>query len=185
MPTAPTLKTARLTLRSLTKDDADAIHRHVDRVEIARNTLMIPHPYPDGQALKFIEICEKNFEEKKEPTWAIDDGALNGIIGLMLKGDGLGELGYWVAIEKWGLGYASEATGEVIRYGFEVEGLHRIFACHMTRNPASGRVMQKNGMTYEGTMRQHVKKWDEYLDMAFYGVLRDEWLSRRSEETAR
>lgn len=42
-----------------------------------------------------------------------------------------------------------------------------------------GRVLQKLGMVYEGTMRQHVRNWDESLDLSFYGLLRHEWLQRQ------
>ncbi len=56
-------------------------------------------------------------------------------------------------------GYCTEAAEAVVWYGFEVLGLNRIYACHFKRNPASGRVVRKIGMTHEGCLRQHVKKW--------------------------
>ncbi|WP_071592913.1 GNAT family N-acetyltransferase [Pleurocapsa sp. PCC 7319] len=62
-----------------------------------------------------------------------------------------------------------------IAYGFESLKLHRIYASHLTRNPASGRVMQKVGMTYEGCLRQHTKHWGIYEDRAIYGILATEW----------
>jgi RimJ/RimL family protein N-acetyltransferase len=56
-------------------------------------------------------------------------------------------------------------------------GLHRIVATHFQRNPASGRVMQKLGMRYEGCLREHVFKGGRYQDLMLYGILRDEWLT--------
>jgi ribosomal-protein-alanine N-acetyltransferase len=53
--------------------------------------------------------------------------------------------------------------------------LNRIFAHHFTRNPASGRVMQKLGMKHEGCLRQHFEKWDAFEDMEIYGILKSEW----------
>ncbi|NIR43396.1 MAG: GNAT family N-acetyltransferase, partial [Gemmatimonadetes bacterium] len=47
-------------------------------------------------------------------------------------------------------------------------------ASHFPRNPASGRVLEKLGMRREGRLRQHVKKWGEYLDLVRFGLLRDE-----------
>ena len=76
------------------------------------------------------------------------------------------------------MGYATEATQAVIRYGFEVLGLQRIFAGHFTRNPVSGRVMQKAGMTYEGCFRKHHKKWDVFEDLAYYGIIRGDYDSQ-------
>ena len=71
--------------------------------------------------------------------------------------------------------FGTEAAGAVIRYAFEVLGLNRVFAGHYKRNPASGRILQKIGMTYEGRLRQHVKKWGEYEDMEYYGILKSEF----------
>ena len=53
----------------------------------------------------------------------------------------------------------------MLRFGFEQLDLNRIFAYHLTRNPASGRVMQKLGMKHEGRMRRHVERWGKFEDM--------------------
>ena len=53
--------------------------------------------------------------------------------------------------------------------------LNRVPPCHFPRNPASGRVMQKAGLRYEGCQRQHVKRWGAYEDLARYGILRAEY----------
>ena len=57
------------------------------------------------------------------------------------------ELGYWIGVPWWNRGYATEAGRALLDFGFGTLGLHRIMAHHMMRNPASGRVMQKLGMT--------------------------------------
>jgi ribosomal-protein-alanine N-acetyltransferase len=67
----------------------------------------------------------------------------------------------------------------VLRYGFEILGLNRIYATHFSRNPASGRVMQKIGMKHEGHLRQDGKKWDNYEDFETYAILRSEYTSPR------
>ena len=76
------------------------------------------------------------------------------------------------------MGYTTEATQAGIKYGFEVLGLQRIFAGHFTRNPASGRVMQKSGMTYEGCFRKHHKKWGDCEDIMYYGIIRGDYDSQ-------
>jgi len=53
--------------------------------------------------------------------------------------------------------------------------LNRVHARHFKSNPASGRVMQKVGMKYEGCLRQHFKKWGNYEDSEMYGILREEF----------
>lgn len=54
--------------------------------------------------------------------------------------------------------------------------LNRVYARHLAKNPASGKVMEKIGMKYEGLLRQHVKKWGEYQDLVCYGLLKDEYV---------
>jgi len=171
----PTLHTERLTLRPFTLDDAPEVQRLCGAYEVALNTLLIPHPYPDGAAEEWIAKHQEDFDEDRLVHFAVDDGHLAGAMGLVMKGDGIAEIGYWIGVPFWGRGYATEAARAVLRYGFEERGLVRIFAMHFGRNAASGRVLQKIGMQYEGTLRRHVKKWDEYVDLVCYGALREEW----------
>ena len=62
----------------------------------------------------------------------------------------------------------------MIRYAFESLNLHRVYAQHFVDNPASGRVLQKIGMTYEGRRRQHTVKWGARIDSESYAILRDD-----------
>ena len=176
--TQPVLRTKRLTLRPFTLADAPAVEQLAGEREIALNTMFVPHPYPEGAAVGWIEMQQADFDAGRNHTFAIDDGALAGAIGLMMKGDGIAEIGYWIGKPYWNRGYASEAAVAIIRYGFEQANLERIFAGYFARNAASGRVMQKAGMTYEGTLRKHAVKWGERLDMVFYGILREEFVTR-------
>ncbi|HVE72549.1 MAG TPA: GNAT family protein [Thermoanaerobaculia bacterium] len=170
-----TLRTARLTLRPFTLDDAPAVQGLCGAYEVALNTLLIPHPYPDGAAEQWISMHGEHYEQNRVHHFAIDDGQLVGAMGLVMKGDGIAEIGYWIGVPFWGRGYATEAAREVVRYGFEDCGLARIYAGHFSRNPASGKVLAKAGMKHEGTLRHHAHKWGEYLDLVMYGILRDEF----------
>ena len=87
-------------------------------------------------------------------------------------------MGYWVGAPYWGRGYCTEAARAILRYGFEELGLHRIHAQHFARNPASGRVMQKIGMVYEGRQHEHVRKWDRFEDSDLYGILASDWVAQ-------
>ena len=174
------LRTKRLVLRPFTLADAPRVQELAGAREVALNTLMIPHPYPDGAAEEWIGTHEAKLAEGVM-NFAIDDGALVGAIGLIVKrADDVAEIGYWIGVPYWGRGYATEAAAEVVRYGFEERGLNKIYAACFVRNPASGRVLQKLGMRREGTLRQQHKKWDEYVDVDFYGILRREFTSRSS-----
>jgi RimJ/RimL family protein N-acetyltransferase len=172
------LTTPRLILRAYTLDDAPALQRLVGAREVALNTLRIPHPYPDGEAERWISTHQQA-RERGDYAFAVvlrDSGELIGTIGLHGQNDhNHAEIGYWIGVPYWGHGYATEAAAAVVRFGFETLGLHRIYAMHFSRNPSSGRVLQKIGMRHEGTMRQHLKKWDEYVDLECYGMLRADY----------
>jgi RimJ/RimL family protein N-acetyltransferase len=60
-------------------------------------------------------------------------------------------------------------------------GLNKIHAYYLTRNPASGRVMEKAGMRYEGHLRQHALKDGVYEDLKLFAILRDEYENGRSQ----
>ena len=90
------------------------------------------------------------------------------------------ELGYWLGVPYWGKGYATEASQEILRFGFETLKLRRIYASYVTENPTSGRVLEKIGMRYEGILRSHICKWDVFHDLVFYGILHDEFRARSS-----
>lgn len=176
---AVTLQTPRCLLRPFTEADAEALAREVGRREVAATTLNIPHPYTQDDATEWIATHEEKRRRGSETVFVIqrqEDGRLIGAIGLIVSSaHGCGEAGYWVSPECWGQGYCTEALRAVLRYGFEDLALERIEAHHFSNNPASGRVMEKCGMIFEGTMRQKVCKWGERLDTHHYAILRGEY----------
>jgi RimJ/RimL family protein N-acetyltransferase len=180
----PTLTTDRLTLRPFVADDAFDVERLAGVREVADTTLNIPHPYPHGGAAEWIRLHGPAWIDGTSATFAIvgkKTGALVGAISLIIKREHRrAELGYWIALDCWNRGYATEASRKLIDYGFEVLGLHRIEARHFLRNPASGRVMQKLGMKQEGLERDNVIKWDRFESLAVYSILEPEWRARRS-----
>jgi len=174
------LSTERLVLRDFTLADAPDIKRLINTREVALNTLRIPYPYPDGEAERWISTHSDD-GEKHDHIFAVtlrEGNEFIGTVGLHVKPDhDMAEIGYWIGVPYWGHGYATEAAGAVMRFGFETLSLNRIYAMHFARNPASGRVLQKLGMRHEGTLRQHIKKWDEYVDLECYGIVRAEFSS--------
>jgi RimJ/RimL family protein N-acetyltransferase len=163
----------------MTLADAPELHRLVNDVEIARNTATIPHPYPAGMAAEWIAGHQEKFDKNIEVVFGIErreDGAFLGVIGILPEPHDMAEFGYWIGQEYWNCGYATEAAAAVIDYGFHILGVNRVEAIHFTRNPASGRVMEKCGMHCEGTLRQARKKWDEYLDVKVYAIIRSDYV---------
>lgn len=178
MPEQPTLETDRLILRPFVAADAPLVQMSAGAREVADTTLSIPHPYPDGAAAAWIATHQSAWEAGTSVTYAItlrDAGALIGAVGMtIVNAHACAELGYWVAIPYWNQGYCTEAARAVVTFGFDALGLHRIQAHHLTRNPSSGRVMQKIGMRQEGVHRDAIRKWDRFEDVAFYGLLASE-----------
>ena len=179
MSQIPKLTTPRLVLRPFTLTDAPEVQKLAGRFEIADTTMNMPHPYPDGAAESWIGTHQKTWELGSGLTLAItlkDSGQLAGAIGLtVFKDHSRAEMGYWVAVPHWKKGYCTEAARALLDYGFAELKLNKIYAFYLVRNPASGKVMQKIGMKYEGCQRQQIKKWDKFEDIAIYGILSGEY----------
>ncbi len=179
----PVLGSERLILRPFRLQDAPRVEELAGDRAIADTTLNIPHPYPPGAAREWIKGHAPSYRKGEGVIYAVvlrPSGELIGAVGLGLElRFNRAELGYWIGKPYWGQGYATEAAALLLDFGFRTLGLQRIMATHLTRNPASGRVMQKLGMTYEGCLRQHVIKWGIYEDVAVYGILRHEYLERQ------
>ena len=179
----PTITTKRLTLRPLFLSDADRVRLLAGNRKIADKMLNIPHPYRKGIAREWISTHQTKFEEGETVHFAIilkSDGELIGVIGLNINKDyNRAELGYWIGEEFWGRGYATEAAGAVIEYGFLELNLHKVTSSHFARNPASGKVMRKIGMKKEGFRKEHVIKWGKYEDLIDYAIFATETKNKK------
>lgn len=180
----PELHSARLVLRAYTPADTANLVRLAGTREVAATTLRIPHPYREQDAIDFIASCRPDFELGRSARFAIAlraTGEFCGGIGLrMMLEHHRAELGYWLGVPYWGKGYATEAAQEVLRFGFETLKLRRIYASYVTANLASGRVLEKIGMRYEGVLRSHICKWDVFHDLVYCGILDEEFRAGQS-----
>lgn len=137
--------------------------------------MRIAHPYTEQDAHAFLELA-KDPDKIWLAITLLSDGRQIGGIGLRIDSPHQhAELGYWIGVPYWGRGYATEAAREMLRYAFADLRLHRILASHFKHNPASGNVLRKLGMRYEGCQREHLRKWDRFVDSELYGILRREW----------
>ena len=173
------LETERLILRPLTSDDSKRIEEMAGDYEVAKSTLSIPYPYPEGSAIHFIESMLNAEKNKKIVMFGLterDSNLLIGLINLNLSDNHKrGELAYWIGKQYWGKGYGTEAAKALIKYGFNHLHLNRIFAASFTSNPGSWRIMEKVGLKYEGTLKQHVARFGQFHDLAYYGLLKEEF----------
>lgn len=180
MAAQPTLETVRLILRPLNSADAPSIQEKVSVRAIADTTISIPHPYPNGEVERYITRQLDASEVGHSVTFGIECKSLEEICGILEVREieqehAQAELSFWVAAEFWGQGYMSEALKPVIAFGFNHLSLNRLYAYHMLRNPGSGKVLQKNGFVQEGVLRQRVRKWGVFEDVALWAMLRKDW----------
>ena len=172
------IKTDRLLLLPVTQDDAVRINELCNNKNVAAMTCRISYPCSLEETKQWIDTQAKASAEGLQANFAVtieEPKVLIGVIGLEIeKQHRHAELGYWIGEDYWNQGYASEAVKAFIEYGFTQLELRRIYAYCMKENTASIRVLQKNGMQYEGCLREHIKKDGVFKDLNCYSILYDD-----------
>lgn len=179
METYPQIKTDRLILSAIQYQDIPKIIEYAGNKNVSITTLNIPHPYAEKDAIFWINSANQGFINKTQYTFGIRIKSSNEFIGGMgLKINNRfnrAELGYWIAEPFWNKGYATEAAKAILQFGFESLDLNKIYATHLTENPASGKVMIKNGMIKEAELKDHFKKENEYKSITQYRLTKNEF----------
>jgi RimJ/RimL family protein N-acetyltransferase len=85
------------------------------------------------------------------------------------------QVGYWMASNQAGKGYASKALRALVDFGFKTFNLQRVEATTATTNHASIRLLERTGFQREGLLRSAHKIGDRFVDDFIYSVLRSEW----------
>jgi RimJ/RimL family protein N-acetyltransferase len=178
----PTLETDRLILRKMTLDDAEAIFAYASDPEVTRYvTWETHHSIEDSRA--FLELALDKYESGGEPDWGIvykGDHHFVGACGLVTweTVHARAEVGFVLSREYWGRGLMPEAVRALFSFGFDMMNLNRIEARCIAENVASARVMEKAGMTHEGTLRQREYIKGAHRDMKLYAILKGEFPER-------
>jgi diaminopimelate epimerase len=183
LATIPVLDTERLTLRPLTHDDSPAVAVLAGDKRISDMTLTVPYPYEQKHATSWISTHAVSHTAGLSTIWAIVEkttGNLVGTIGIVYNRHNSAEIGYWLGVPFWNKGYTSEASLAVLRYAFELRTppLQRVDSHHFFGNEASGRVMQKMGMTFEGNCMNAALKHGRALNVARYAITREQWVAQ-------
>jgi len=144
----PVLETKRLALRAPRLEDAKTVAMLANDRRIAENTARIPHPYKKADAEGFIASANKG-EGESVFLITLRDKTVIGACGVVLHGDAP-ELGYWLGVNYWGQGYATEALHAVIDYAFADLEHEALNAGARVTNPASRRVLEKCGFQWTG-----------------------------------
>ena len=148
------LETPRLWLRWPRICDAAAIHKFCSRWEVARYTARIPHPYPEGSAERFIYAAREANSAGRDLTLMLTaikgKGDAVGAISLESRGTERLALGFVLAPEMWGKGFATEAAEAIIDAAFTLTRTVEILASVRVENEASQAVLGKCGFTRIG-----------------------------------
>jgi RimJ/RimL family protein N-acetyltransferase len=188
------LQTDLIRMRPIETMDIPHIQRLAAAEEIAKNTY-VPHPYPPEAAREFVHKAREQWQHEEAFVFAIIERASERFVGCMgihpLPAHNRAEVGYWIGLPYWGHGLATAALRLIIQFGFEELKLNRIAAGHFPHNSASGRVMQKANMRYEGLLRGALLHREEYKDEVRYAILREDYDfdrafvgARKTKETA-
>ena len=172
----PNVVTERLVLRVAARKDRDAVLRYyLDNKE--HLTPFSPIWPDDFFTTQFWDRqIERNIEEfysdqsvrmfifeKAQPSVVIGNVSLSNIVRNAAQ---FCFLGYGLAANKQGNGYATEAVKAAVQYGFEHVKLHRVMANYIPTNEKSGNVLKRAGFTVEGYARDYLflnGKWQDHI----------------------
>lgn len=153
----PDLKTDRLLLRRLKRDDASYLQPLFADWEVIRHmSKEIPWPYPEDGVAWFIDnVCEPAMENSERMFWAIvpdEVGQPVGILEYRVGAEERDNRGFWIGTPYQGRGYMTEAVRAFQDYIFFELGVEQIVVCNSAQNPRSRRVKEKTGAMREGEL---------------------------------
>lgn len=173
------LKTERLTLRKFRPEDAhDMYHNWAKDERVCQFLTWDPHESVEATE-QLLKLWCRDYENPEWYQWAIiyKDKVIGSIAVVRVSNENdCIEIGYCIGFDYWGKGIMTESVQAVIDFLFTQAGVNRIEICHAVKNPASGRVAQKCGLSLEGIHKEEFKsRWGEYLDIAHYAIVRNNY----------
>ncbi len=177
------LETERIILRQFVKEDYQAVFNNFESdVEMTKYLRWKATDNVDT-AIRVVNDWVDHYENKDFYQWAIvpkDLGEPIGTISVVAMDEITKKvhIGYCIGSKWWHQGYTSEALATIIPFFFEEVKVKRIEAQHDPNNPNSGKVMEKCGMKYEGTLRQYDWSNQGIVDAAMYGMLASDYFNK-------
>lgn len=173
-----TIETERLILRKLKIEDAeDMFNNWASDGDVTKYLAWNPHDNIDASAA-YIAFCINEYEKDETFQWGIELKENNSLIGTIsvveLKTNiDSAAIGYCISKKEWNKGIVTESLAAVVKFLFNEVGVNRVEAYHVVENRASGRVMEKCGMKYEGIKRDGLRAASGNLvDLAVYAILK-------------
>ncbi|WP_247949035.1 GNAT family N-acetyltransferase [Streptococcus gordonii] len=174
------IETKRLLLRPFLESDAQAMYDNwASRPDNLLHVTWDAHESPEVTKQSIARWVE-NYQNLDFYKWAIclkeNPDSVIGDISVVDMDEAVNacEVGYILSKDYWGQGLMTEALKAVLIYLLQGAGFNRVSAKFVIDNPASGRVMSKAGMSYEGTFHQAVFHKGQVKDFSVYGILRSD-----------
>ncbi|MBY0096861.1 GNAT family N-acetyltransferase [Mesobacillus maritimus] len=167
-------------MRKVTFKDLEDMHSFTSSKEVTKYI-----PFPTHKNLedtrKFIDYLLEQYQINKKLLWGIQLKETSKLIGTIEfvtfeTAHNKAEIAYVLSEDYWGDGIMTEAAKEVIKFGFKSLNLTRIQARTFKENIGSQKVLNKIGMTYEGTLRKSMFIKGDYQDINMFSVLNEEYI---------
>ncbi len=175
----PTLETKRLILRKMLVSDKEDIYDYSRREDVTEYLTWAPHTSIE-YTQDYLRYIGQRYSVGDYFDWAVVEKASGRVIGScgFTRFDypnDAGEIGYVFHPDFGCKGYATEAVGEVVRFGFVALKLHRIEARYIKGNDRSCRLMERLGMQFEGERREAMLVKGAYRTVGTYSMLASEF----------
>jgi len=172
------LETERLTLRRPTLADVKAIARLANDRRIAENTRRLPHPYSQDHAVAFVRAMAN---DKSETAFLIENNHTPvGMVGVNWREPEAPELGYWLGVEYWGQGFATEAARAVIDFTFEEFDIEHLMSGARVANPTSRNILEKCGFQWNGVELHRFEALGSSTPVDRFRLSRGVWASLKN-----
>ncbi len=150
----PVIRTQRYTLRALNELDLPELVIRCNHYDISKQTSSLPYPYTLNFAIGRLKLIQDGFADMSRLVWVIEDNSTKNLVGEIglhwREASQSVEVGYWIGVDFWGMGIATECLRAVLNFASEFKIARFVFGTHFADNPASGRTMEKAGMISEG-----------------------------------
>ncbi len=175
------IRTQRLLLRRFREgDEAQMYQNYTSDPEVTKYLTWPPHK-SQNVTRNYLSVILPEYESPDTYRWAIEyEGEVIGAIDAVdvdTQNENC-EIGYCMGKAWWGMGIMTEALKAVLDFMFTQPVFYCVHARHDEMNTASGRVMAKAGMTYEGMLRARRKKESGYFGLCHYSITRKEFLAK-------
>lgn len=176
------LETERLLLRKGSIKDSEDIYNNYGKDPLVSKYVVWNMHKSVADAVALMEKWEESYDKLTSYKWLVIEKESNEVIGSItaVKVDEVNKtvaLGYCFGSKWWNKGYATETLKQVIKFFFEDVCVETIYANHLVDNKASGKVMQKAGMIFEGTLRNRMidKMTNKPVGLDTYSIIKEDY----------